>query len=107
MKEKDLDYYTDKFILAASSGFGKYSFEVIKQNFGEPDNIDDLLDDWSLATDTGNEAHDWYHEAQEQVIQDAIWTIDGNPYRIMMNEDVWFIPADIDYPDDFWDEWMI
>jgi hypothetical protein len=101
MKRTKKDKFTDKIILAAGSGYGKYQFELIKQQFGEPDNVNTIRDDWELATDTSNEADDWYYEAQWNVIQQAIWMIDNKAYSLCCNQDVWLIPVNSEIPDDW------
>ena len=67
--------------------------------------------DWSgvnpqdLATIKEGPDGEFYWEAWDDIMNDLKITINGEPYQLVQNEDLWAVPMDIE-PDEF-EEWLI
>ena len=97
----NLDKFTDQIILAVDSHYGKYTFQMLAENWGTPVNLAEFLEDWKLATNPENIENDWYYEAQWNILQNAIYKINGKRYRLESNEDLWFIPENVETPENW------
>ena len=103
---KDIEHYTDQFILAVDSHNGRYSMQHLIESY-DFDNKEELAEHVEMCKTVENEDQEGYYDSWTYILDNARVTHNGVTYMLCSNEDIWFIPADIDYPEWFWDEWII
>jgi hypothetical protein len=95
-----IPFNSDKLVLAVDSHNGIYSpkffiewyrgFIVNNDNGVMDSDIKDVLD---------GPDNEFYWEAWEDIMNNAVLEINGVRYTIMQNEDVWFIPENMEIPE--------
>lgn len=94
-------FNSDALILAVSSSYGVYAPQTFSEWYSDKCvNIleGDLKESFE---DLKNINSEFYWESWENVLDNAVISIDGELYNIIQNEDVWLIPVDMEIPEDF------
>lgn len=92
-----MQYNPDQIILAVDSHHGIYAPQYFFEQYAQY--LDAPAQQWEELKDPD---HPEYWEAWDDLLNDVTLTIDGKQYRVEQNEDVWFIPVDMELPEDWY-----
>ena len=93
--ENQIPFNNDSLILLVDSHHGIYIPQIFSEQFA------DLLTT-EQAKDLSNPDNEFYWEAWEDVLSNIqVEDKKGNKYNIFQSEDLWAIPVNMEFPEDF------
>lgn len=100
--EKYFDHFCNSIILAVDSHNGRYSMEYFLETY-TIHNSDELQEEIKMCKTINNESIGGYYESWQRILDYAIiLDKNGKRYRLEQNEDIWFIPEDMETPEDWY-----
>ena len=95
------DKFTDQIILAVDSHNGRYSMEHLIESY-DFDNASELQEHIDMCKTVDNEENEGYYDSWNYILDNALITHKGITYRLEQNGDIWFVPVDIEVPEDWY-----
>jgi hypothetical protein len=93
--KKQIPFNNDALILLVDSHHGVFIPQIFAEQFA------DLLTQ-EQAKDLSSPENEFYFEAWEDVLNNVqVQDKEGKKYNIFQNEDVWAIPVNMEFPEDF------
>lgn len=102
-EQKAIERFTDQILIAVGSAAGSYTPSSCLERFAyKITNADEQMkEDIQFLLDEENMDDENYLDAWINVLDNAIFRIDGRDYKLMDNEDLWLIPDGLEIPENW------
>ena len=104
MTTTSIPFDADQLTLAVDSHCGVYAPQIFAQRFHSE--LTDLYVQGKLNPQTFQDVLDgpdneFYWDSWLEILDNAVLKMAGKHYAILQSEDIWFIPANMEYPEDW------